>query len=83
MYSLFPAEAGTTQSITAFSNAKKTADYEQSINRELERTGVALDTVLKRYKVQSIQEMSEETCQKAINSFEENQEQRQLKERLG
>ena len=69
VYSLFPAEAGTTQSITAFSNAKKTADYEQSINRELERTGVALDTVLKRYKVQSIQEMSEETCQKAINSL--------------
>lgn len=46
VYSLFPAEAGTTQSITAFSNAKKTADYEQSINRELERTGVALDIVM-------------------------------------
>ena len=67
--SLFPTEAGKMQSITAFSGAKKAVDYEQSINRELERTGVALDTVLKRYKVQSIQEMSEETCQKAINSL--------------
>lgn len=69
VYSLFPTEAGKMQSITAFSGAKKAVDYEQSINRELERTGVALDTVLKRYKVQSIQEMSEETCQKAINSL--------------
>lgn len=69
VYSLSPAEVGKTQSITAFSSVKKAVDYEQSINRELERTGVALDTVLKRYKVQSIQEMSEETCQKAINSL--------------
>ena len=69
VYSLFPTEAGKMQAITAFSGAKKAVDYEQSINKELERTGVALDTVLKRYKVQSIQEMSEETCQKAINSL--------------
>ena len=62
VYNLSPAEAGKTQSITAFSSVKKAVDYEQSINREL-------DTVLKRYKVQSIQEMSEETCQKAINSL--------------
>ena len=69
VYSLSPAEVDKTQSITVFSSVKKAVDYEQSINRELERTGVALDTVLKRYKVQSIQEMSEETCQKAINSL--------------
>ena len=69
VYSLSPAEVDKTQSITVFSSVKKAVDYEQSINRELGRTGVALDTVLKRYKVQSIQEMSEETCQKAINSL--------------
>ena len=69
VYSQLPSKAETNRSITDFSGAKKTVDYEQSINRELERTGVALDTVLKRYKVHSIQEMSEETCQKAINSL--------------
>lgn len=69
VYRLLPTETGKNRSIADFTEEKRTMDYEQSINRELERTGVALDTVLKRYKVQSIQEMSEETCQKAINSL--------------
>lgn len=69
VYSLFTKETPKNSSIAKFPEENKTIDYEQSINRELERTGVALDTVLKRYKVQSIQEMSEETCQKAINSL--------------
>lgn len=43
VYSLSPAEVDKTQSITVFSSVKKAVDYEQSINRELERTGVALD----------------------------------------
>ena len=69
VYRLLPTETVKNRSIADFTEEKRTMDYEQSINRELERTGVALDTVLKRYKVQSIQEMSEETCQKAINSL--------------
>lgn len=69
VYSLFTKETAKNSSIAKFPEENKTIDYEQSINRELERTGVALDTVLRRYKVQSIQEMSEETCQKAINSL--------------
>lgn len=46
VYSLSPAEVDKTQSITVFSSVKKAVDYEQSINRELERTGVALDIFL-------------------------------------
>lgn len=69
VYSLFPKVTLKNSSIAKFPEENKIMDYEQSINRELERTGVALNTVLKRYKVQSIQEMSEETCQKAINSL--------------
>jgi hypothetical protein len=41
----------------------------KAINKELARTGVALDTVLKRYGVASLQEMDEPTCKKALNSL--------------
>lgn len=51
------------------SDRKAVANKEQEINRELERTGVALDTVLSRYGVGSIQEMAEDTYRKAINSL--------------
>lgn len=40
-----------------------------TIWRELERTGVALDAVLKRYGVRSIQEMDEATYRKALGSL--------------
>jgi hypothetical protein len=40
-----------------------------AINKELARTGVALDTVLERYGVSSLQEMSEATFTKAMNSL--------------
>lgn len=40
-----------------------------AINRELERTGVALSTVLQRYGVNSIEEMSESTYRNAMNSL--------------
>jgi hypothetical protein len=40
-----------------------------AINKELARTGVALDTVLKRYGITSLQEMSEDTFKKAMNSL--------------
>lgn len=41
----------------------------QEINKELARTGVALDTVLERYGVSSIQEMDNATYKRAINSL--------------
>lgn len=40
-----------------------------AINKELARTGVALDAVLERYGVSSIEEMSEATYKNAINSL--------------
>lgn len=40
--------------------------HRNAINRELERTGVALDAVLLRYGVNSVQEMDEATYKKAI-----------------
>jgi hypothetical protein len=40
-----------------------------AINKELARTGVALNTVLERYGVSSLQEMSEATFTKAMNSL--------------
>lgn len=51
----------------------KTADKEDAnvaaIWKELERTGVALEAVLERYGVRSIQEMDEATSRKALNSL--------------
>ena len=40
-----------------------------AIWKELERTGVALEVVLERYGVRSIQEMDEATSRKALNSL--------------
>ena len=44
-------------------------EHAQAINKELERTGVALDTVLQRYGVKSVQEMDDNTYKKAMNSL--------------
>lgn len=44
-------------------------DRTQEINKELARTGVALDAVLERYGVSSIQEMDSATYRKAMNSL--------------
>lgn len=41
----------------------------EAINKELARTGVALDAVLERYGVSSIAEMSEATYRNAMNSL--------------
>lgn len=43
--------------------------YAEEINKELARTGVALDAVLERYGVSSVMEMTEDTYKKAINSL--------------
>lgn len=48
--------------------ASKTERREQ-LNTELERTGVALDTVLARYQISSVEEMSETMFTNAMNSL--------------
>lgn len=48
---------------------KQEPDRTQEINRELARTGVALDAVLERYGVASIQEMDNATYRKAMSSL--------------
>lgn len=48
---------------------KNTNEYIDGINQELRRTGIALDTVLRRYGVSSIEEMDENTYKKAMNSL--------------
>lgn len=50
-------------------------DFIKVINKELERTGVALDAVLERYGVSSLAEMSESTYKKAINSLKKTKSQ--------
>ena len=44
-------------------------EHAEAINKELARTGVALDTVLQRYGVKSVQEMDDNTYKKAMNSL--------------
>ena len=44
-------------------------EHAEAINKELARTGVALDTVLQRYGVKSVQEMDDNTYRKAMNSL--------------
>ena len=48
---------------------KNTNEHIEGINQELRRTGIALDTVLRRYGVSSIEEMDENTYKKAMNSL--------------
>ena len=42
---------------------------EETVNKELKRTGVALDAVLERYGVNSIEEMTDVTYQKALSGL--------------
>jgi hypothetical protein len=50
-------------------NTDPVDEHIQAINKELARTGVALDTVLQRYGVESITQMDEGTFKKAMNSL--------------
>ena len=45
------------------------SERNSTINRELERTGVAIDAVLNRYGVSSVDDMTEETYRSAMNSL--------------
>lgn len=55
-------------------SADKTDENVAAIWKELERTGVALDTVLERYGVGSIQEMDDTTYKRALNSLKRTKE---------
>lgn len=46
-----------------------TPDRVMQMNKELERTGVALDTVLSRYQIGSVEEMTDSMFTNAINSL--------------
>ena len=46
-----------------------TAERVMQMNKELERTGVALDTVLSRYQISSVEEMTESMFSNAMNSL--------------
>ena len=56
-------------SAAAKTGQKPETDRTQEINTELARTGVALDAVLERYGVSSIQEMDNATYRKAMSSL--------------
>ncbi|MCD8324708.1 MAG: hypothetical protein LUC32_07165 [Clostridiales bacterium] len=59
--------AGRTE--TAHERGKQSADKIQAVNRGLERTGIALDVVLGRYGVSSIETMDDDTYRRALNSL--------------
>ena len=46
----------------------------KELEAELERTGVALETVLKRYKLESLDKMTEEIYEKAMKSLKRSKE---------
>lgn len=66
-----PADQRSVQTENMQDHAGQTISFEkvEAINKELVRTGVALDAVLKRYGVSSIQEMSPATYRNAMNSL--------------
>ena len=72
VYSLTPSDQ---QGITAdkgktiLKAAFPTEEQRNLMRKELERTGVALDTVLSRYQISSIEEMTESMMVNAINSL--------------
>ena len=70
VYSLKASETGTEKKapLEQPQLISKTERMER-LNTELERTGVALDTVLARYQIGSVEEMSETMFTNAINSL--------------
>jgi hypothetical protein len=68
VYSLISKDSNLQQPAT--NDMTNGADeHTQAINKELLRTGVALDTVLQRYGVTSIQAMDDVTYKKAMSSL--------------
>lgn len=67
VYSLSGGDAGHVQENTKPKVAE--AAHIEEINKELARTGVALDAVLERYGISSLSEMSESVYKKAISGL--------------
>lgn len=61
-------EAGNEPSVVQKAPSS-TTDRVKQMNKELERTGVALDTVLSRYQISSVEEMSDSMFTNAMNSL--------------
>lgn len=65
-----PTRADADNTTPTTQNASSPAEERvKQMNKELERTGVALDTVLSRYQVNSVEEMSEPMFTNALNSL--------------
>ena len=71
VYNLIDKSATKDSNKEAAESQKNMAQevFSESLYKELERTGVALDTVLQRYGISTIQDMDETTYKKAINSL--------------
>lgn len=78
VYSLNPAKGQTTNTSAentppatpkAPSPTTPTAEQMKQMTKELERTGVALDTVLSRYQISSVEEMTLPIYTNAMNSL--------------
>lgn len=78
VYSLSPAKGQATNagaesaplmSQKALSATTPTAEQMRQMTKELERTGVALDTVLSRYQISSVEEMTIPIFNNAMNSL--------------
>lgn len=69
LYTLKEKKVSTRSRKTKEQPKDRKADRAKAIQEELVRTGVALDAVLKRYGVASIDEMSEDVYKNAVNSL--------------
>lgn len=72
VYSLTPSNQQgitTDKGKTILKATFPTEEQRNLMKKELERTGVALDTVLSRYQISSIEEMTESMMANAINSL--------------
>lgn len=66
VYQMYPLRTGSP----AKAEQRISAEMIQQLYSELDRTGIDIDTVLRRYGIYNIQEMSEQTYQKAMNSLQ-------------
>ena len=57
---------------SGFISTKQMAEFE----KELKRTGVALDMVLKRYRIQSVEQMTQEIYGKAMRSLKNSKDKK-------
>ena len=61
--------ANSQKKESVIAEERQAPDKVRTINRELERTGIALDMVLSRYGVSSIESMDDDTYRRALSSL--------------